>query len=157
MKRFVFRLARLERLREIERREARAELALCLGAEEQARIARQAAHSRLEEAWGAALDGPAASDGRSLRALADWREGLYRALGASDEALDRAAGKTREALDRHTEAARRHRVIERLHETKRERWLEEERLEEGKFLDEIHQLRLARERGGGAEAPTCEG
>ena len=157
MKRFVFRLARLEQLREIERREARAALARALGEEERVRAERDAACSRLEEAWGGTFDEEAASDARALRALADWRAGRRAVLVAADEAFDRATATARAALDRHTEAARRHRVLERLHETKRERWLAEERLEEGKFLDEIHQLRLARERGGGTEAPTCEG
>ena len=155
MKRFVFRLARLERLREIERRQARARLALALGEEHRARADREAARALLDEAWARPPGDGGEIDARSLQALAAWREGRRSALVAADGRVEETARTAHEALARHTEAARHHRALERLRETRYGRWLDDERLEQSKFLDEIHQLRVARERGG-TEAPTCE-
>jgi flagellar biosynthesis chaperone FliJ len=83
-----------------------------------------------------------------MRRLAAWRDALHRmvvhASMREEEARTEASGKSRE----YREASREHRVLELLREKRYRRWLEDAELEERKFLDEIHLLRLARSGSG---------
>jgi flagellar export protein FliJ len=152
VKRFHFPLARLERVRGVRRRQARA----ALGA---ASAELRASRERLEAAAAAlARSGSAAGaveDSHTLKQLAAWREELHGAHARAAGEERKAAAAVARALSTHTEAARAHRVLERLEERARTRWLEAAEIEERKFLDETHLLRRARERSG--LAATGEG
>jgi hypothetical protein len=145
VKRFAFRLARLERLRQAARRQARAALALALAEARQREIERRAREAELHEAETCALEPELAGKPWSLRALALWRAGLRRAVldaaARETQALALAARAERE----HAAASREHRVIERLHERRRQAWSEDARRQEQKLLDESHSLLRARE------------
>ncbi len=155
MKRFRFRLARVERLRAGEKREARAVLATAVFEA----LDRQAQREAFEEQYGAVCaDGlPTTETGceaGTLRDLVAWREGLRDSARTAAEAEVAAFGVAEVAERAYTTASRAHRVLERLHERKRERWTLETLRGERKFLDEIHLLRLVsgrRARSGGKE------
>jgi len=89
-----------------------------------------------------------AEDAGAIRGLYAWRESR-RSL-----AFDAACREVRAFEDAlraeavHSDAARDHRVIEKLHERRREEWLLREEREEQKFLDEVPILRVAREPRG---------
>jgi len=148
VKRFAFRLDRLERLRAMRRKEAHAALATALGEaldREREREGLEAAH---DEARQATLPASIAEDPGAIRGLYQWRESC-RALAyeaACREVLAFEEALRAEAV--HSDAARDHRVIEKLHERRREEWLLREEREEQKFLDEVPILRVAREPRG---------
>ena len=148
MKRFVFRLARVERLRASEKREARAGLVLAVAEALDRQRDREALEESLVEAAGALLPATLPSEPAALRAIAARREGLRAAAHAAAlvevDAFDRALEAEREFA----RASRAHRVLERLHERKRQRHDDEAAHEAQRFLDEIHLLRLS-PRGGG--------
>ena len=145
MRRFAFRLDRLERLRATRRKEAHAALATALAEALDREREREALEASHDEAQRAALPGEIAEDAGAIRGLYAWRESrrslafdaACREVRAFEDAL-RA-----EAL--HSDAARDHRVLERLRHRRREEWLAHEEREEQKFLDEVHILRVARE------------
>jgi flagellar export protein FliJ len=148
MKRFAFRLQRLEKLRQGERRQARSALAAALASADNARRRREALALALRDAEAYRLSGKSATDPRALRELANWREALRSALVKAGEDEIAAVEEVRAAERRYTEASRAHRVLEKMHKRKRTRWYEAFTREEQKFLDEIHLLRLAREHVG---------
>ena len=143
MRRFVFRLARVERVRETQRREARGVLF--------ARIAEARAAERRREALERACDEVAdptaaigsAEDAGVIKArflhLAGLRGAAFVAAAEEVRAFDRAI----EADHAHTEASRAHRVLEKLRARRQQSWLESASRDEQKFLDEIHVLRVA--------------
>lgn len=148
MKRFVFPLARLERLREIRRTQARATLARSVAAARSWRERAETEQARLLRP--APLDDDTAEDapidGALLKADAAWREGR-RAL--ADDARRReseARAEIRRDQSAYALAARDHRVVERLREKRFDRWRLEAERDERLFLDEIHLMRLLRRR-----------
>lgn len=151
MKRFRFRLERLERLRSAERRQSRLALAHALADASAGTRLREAAERSAERAGAAAPRAGESVGSESLKAFYLWRERLRREL------LE-AASREREAWERaaaaeaaYLRASASHRVLERLRERRRERWIEQSVREEQKFLDETHLIRLARERGAEVE------
>ena len=150
MKRFVFRLAKLERLRDVRRREARARLVRALDVARDRESEREDRERAFAEALAAELPPEMASSPADLARLSDWRDGRRRmaAHAARRERVARTAAD--EAAGAHTEAARNHRVLERLRERRYRRWRAELEIDERKFLDEVHQLRLVRKRDGRA-------
>ena len=147
MRRFAFRLERVERLRSTERREAHAALALAIAEALGRQETREALERRYEEALAADVPEELASDPASLKAFAVWREDRRRvALEAARRELE-AFDRAREAERAHASAARAHRVLERLHARRRQGWLEEASRAEQKFLDEVHLLRTGRGQG----------
>jgi len=144
MRRFAFRLARVERLRSAERREAHAALAVAIAEAFERQAEREALERAYERARAAGLPGDLASDSGALKALLEWREGRRRvALEAANRELA-AFDRAREAERAHASAARAHRVLEKLHGRRRQSWFEEASRDEQKFLDEIHLLRTGR-------------
>ncbi len=146
MIRFAFRLGRLERLRASEKREARAVLALALGEAYDSQARRELLERTYQEAEASALPPALESEPRAWRDLAEWRDGLRAAAAAAASDELAAIGRAQEAETAYTRAARSHRVLEKLHERKWQRWLDEGRRDEQKFLDEMHVLRVARGR-----------
>ncbi len=146
MKRFEFRLARLERLRTLERNAARAALTRALGEVEERRRERDRERRELAEALHTELPEELAADPRAWQQLAEWRQRHRLALIAATERESQASEAVRRAEQAHTEAARAHRVLERLRERKYRRWRQEADAEEQKFLDETHLLRVGRKR-----------
>ncbi len=151
MRRFRFRLERLERLRSAERRQSHLALARALAdAIGQTRL-REAAERSAERAEAAVPRAGDELESESLKAFYLWRERLrceLREAGARErDAWERAAA----AEAAYVRASASHRVLERLRERSRRRWLERTAREEQKFLDEAHLLRLARRRGAEVE------
>ncbi len=146
MRRFAFQLARLERVREVRRTEARAALATAMAEMRVQRRNREAGQQALEQAMAVVLAGDLASDPAGLRQLAAWREGRVRCARNAAERETKTASGLREALRAHTEASRRHRVLQRLREQRYRHWLREADMEERKFLDESPLQRLVRRR-----------
>lgn len=142
MKRFRFRLARLEKLRAAQRREARAALALAIGALRECENAAHEAAAAREAAERAELGPDQAFDPAAWRALAAWREATRARERTRLADVENALAVVREAEAAHAAASRAHRVLERLHERRLGRWSEEASREDQKFLDEIHLLRL---------------
>jgi flagellar export protein FliJ len=144
MRRFVFRLARVERLRAAERREAHAALTVAIAEALDRERERERRERAYEDARIAAIPPDLASDPRQLRAFAEWRDGLRRsALDAARREV--AAFETaREAERVHAAASRAHRVLEKLRDRRMQDWYEGASREEQKFLDEIHLLRTGR-------------
>lgn len=141
MKRFRFRLAILERLRLSESRARAVALAEAIRGASSAQRRLAEAGEELQQAardWQADLDG---SDGRDLRGRAEYLDAMRGrradAGAAVVEAGDEVATRERDYSDR----ARAHRVLVRLRERQRRRWLEEASREEQKLLDELHRLR----------------
>jgi hypothetical protein len=153
VRRFRFSLARLERVRGVRRREARAAVGAAIAELRRRRAALEAAAAALAAA---ATPRVTIEDARALKEAAAWREELRRAHAEAAEAERVAAAAVAAALRRHTEAARAHRVLERLRERARSRWLRAGEIEERKFLDETHLLRWVRERGAPAGAGARE-
>lgn len=147
MKRFTFRLARLERLREAERRQARIALMHSLADARRIEAVAEAARRMLEESWSHERGAEAGEDIASWRALAEWREGRRRVV--QQAVVDRrlAAEHVERAAGAHADASRAHRVLEKIREHRRAAWVAEYQSEEMKFLDEAHlQRRLRDER-----------
>jgi flagellar biosynthesis chaperone FliJ len=142
--RFRFRLERVERLRKVRRGDAKAALVAALADARAAEGLRCALEVRWEQARAAGPDLSAGCDGRRIREHALWVETTRDAAAAAahDEVAAFDAARACDAL--HTEAAREHRVIERLRDRRRRAWEEAAAVEEQKFLDEIHLLRRAR-------------
>jgi hypothetical protein len=144
VRRFVFRLARVERLRSAERREAHAALSVAIAEALDRQREREAMERFYEEAQAATLPPDLASDPSALRALAAWREGRRRVAFEAAERESAAFEKAREAERVHAAASRAHRVLERIRERRRQSWFEEASREEQKYLDETHLLRARR-------------
>lgn len=148
MKRFKFRLAKLEKLRKRTKRDTRIALAEAIAEAYDRTRQREAFESRLADSNRQALPATQVSDPKILRQLAAWRDGLHtiavHAAGLEREANAFASEKTKE----YSAASRAHRVLELLKEKRYRRWLEDSEIEERKFLDEIHLLRLARAGSG---------
>jgi hypothetical protein len=145
MKRFVFRLDRLERVRLVGRRQARAALAVAIGEALARQHERETLESRLRQAATAALPADLQDQAWAIRSQALWREGL-RAEAADAAGREVAAfDAARAAEAAHATAAREHRVLDRLHGRRKLEWLEELTREEQKSLDELHLLRRGRE------------
>ena len=94
---------------------------------------------------------PPKSDLSAAQSMDTWIDMYHsvRRLARGDTLIfltDNAVGEAEEENLRHTEAARGHRVLERLHERRRQRWMQAAELEEQKFIDEIHLLRILRTR-----------
>lgn len=144
MKRFEFRLERLERVRDVRRGQARQQLATALGAlrgaqrrrEDEARAAKDAAHHALPEAL--------AADPRLLQQLESWREYRRNCLLEAARLEGVATQQVGVAAHRHTEAERALRVIERLRERRHAAWTEELQREEQGFFDEAALWRASR-------------
>jgi hypothetical protein len=147
MKRFVFRLARLERIRELKRREARGVLVGALAHARDCSARREAEQELLEEARLTELAENERSDPAAWRRLADWRVGRARLVRHWQDQEAIAAERARRAAIEHEAALRSHRAMVRLRETRFSRWLAEAELEERKSLDEGHLLRLVGRRG----------
>jgi len=144
MRKFAFRLERVERLRSAERRSAHASLAIAIAEAFERQSEREALEREYENAVAADLPEELASDPAALRAFAAWRDGRRRvALEAARRELA-AFDRARETERAHAAAARAHRVLERLHARRRQGWFEEASREEQKFLDEVHLLRTGR-------------
>ncbi len=144
MRKFAFRLERVERLRSAERREAHAALAIAIAEAFERQSEREGLERVYENAVAAGVPEELASDPASLRAFAAWREDRRRmALEAARRELA-AFDLAREAERAHASAARAHRVLERLHARRRQSWFEEATRAEQKFLDEVHLLRTGR-------------
>lgn len=147
MRRFRFRLERLERLRSAERRQSRLALARALADAIGHTRLREAAERSAERVEAAALRAGDALDSESLKAFCLWSERLRRELrearARERDAWERAAA----AEAAYVRASASHRVLDRLRERSRRRWLEQTARAEQKFLDETHLLRLARQRG----------
>jgi hypothetical protein len=146
MKRFLFPLARFERLRLARRREALAVLAARLRRVDDARRRREDLESALD-----AADGPPANgrteDARTLKDRYAHREGL-RGAARTTAIVEAAARESAATADRaHTEAMRAHRAIEKLHTRRHQAWRVSAAKEDQKFLDEMHLLRVARGEG----------
>ena len=148
MKRFVFRLARLERVREVRRREARAGLAVAMALLHDRQRERAQEQAALAEAWQERIDAGSTVNASELKALARWRQARGAAVAEAERQEAAAQQSLADAVRRHELAAREHRVIERLRERRRLRWRNEAELEEQKFLDEVAILRAVRERSG---------
>jgi len=149
MKRFTFRLAKLERLRDARRRASRVALAEALA---EARL-RRAERERESEALADARSRPwdaGGSDASELKRLAAWRDGRVRSVELADAAVADAEAVVETAGRKHTEDAREHRVIEKLHAKRWRQWVGEWEREQQKFLDETH---LARRHGSTRTGP----
>ncbi|MCP3979369.1 MAG: hypothetical protein GY716_08575 [bacterium] len=158
MKRFRFRLERLERLRYVQRREAETRLAEALAglADCDALIeTRRRELGRAAASW-SELPRRAPVDANALQLAAD-------ELDASRTAIDRAHAKRRIALERlrtieveHETRSREHRVLERLRARSFERWRLSGAREEQKLLDELHLLKLGRADSSMEVAPCAD-
>lgn len=146
MKRFRFRLARLESLRDVRRREARAALATTIAELRRKTESREAAERALASSEQVFVEPELAESSRALREFAAWRAGLFEATTDARRAETAAAVAAVDSQSRYAEAARAHRVIERLREQRLVRWRHDAELEDRKFLDETHLLRLVRQR-----------
>jgi hypothetical protein len=145
VKRFAFRLARLERLRATARKEAHASLAKALGEALEREREREGLEARHDEARRTDLPDDVAEDPGALRALHAWRESC-RALAFDAACREvRAFDEALRAEAVHADAARDHRVLERLRHRRHAAWLEDAEREQQKFLDEVHILRVTRE------------
>jgi flagellar biosynthesis chaperone FliJ len=148
VRRFVFRLARVERVREAQRREARGVLFTRIAEAREAEHRRKALEDAYHRAAEPTVEIGRAEDARMLKERYLHREGLRGAAVAAATEEMRAFDRAIEADHAHTEASRAHRVIEKLRARRYEAWSESASREEQKFLDEIHVLRVARTTGG---------
>lgn len=146
MKRFAFKLARLERLREIRERQARIELARALARRLEAERRSEDVAEAYRAALEATLPAAAAEDPRAWRERAEAQAACRSMLKQARGEARRTVESCREVALEHAAAAREHRALQRLHERRRRRWRDETEREEQKFLDEVHLLRVARER-----------
>ncbi len=146
MKKFSFPLSRLQRVRELKRRQARAELADAIAEMRTKQHQRDEAHRLWEEGTAAELPEEMTGDPRAAKQLAVWREYRHTCLTEAEADREIAETEVQAKLASHATAARDHRVIERLREKRYRRWVLDAELEERRFLDETHLQRLVRER-----------
>ena len=146
MKRFVFKLTRLERLREIRERQARIALAEALARRRQAETRSEEARLAYDESLAAELPAAVATEPRAWRERAEAQAVRRAGMRLARREARREEADCEEVVQRHAVAAREHRALQRLHERRQLRWREESEREEQKFLDEVHLLRVARER-----------
>jgi hypothetical protein len=151
MRRFRFRLEKVERWRWAARKEARVALARALAEAAARASAREAAERELARADEHSPLGDPSPLPSVLKEFYSWRERLREDLlvarAREKEARERAA----EAEAAHEAARAAHRLLEKLRLKRWSRWLEQARRDEQKFLDEVHLLRAARERGAATE------
>ncbi len=140
MRRFQFRLARLEKLRELRRREARIALAQAVATRDTKREALSEAENMYRQAIYTELD-EGAHDITLWRELMARRERARESVRYAAEKEQEATLSLAEAEAAYAEASRKHRALERLREKRYARWREEEKQEEQKFLDENYLLR----------------
>jgi flagellar export protein FliJ len=148
VKRFVFRLERLERVRKVRRAQARAKLSDALAELRGHRARTQAQRQALDESLRVELPQPLAAEPWALKQLAEWQVHHRRLVERLEREEAEAGRLAREALGRYAEAGREHRVLERLRERRHRQWLEQAEGQDRKFLDEMHLLRLGRQRSG---------
>lgn len=148
MKRFRFRLRRLERLRDVRRRQARAVVAQALARVRE--VVRDREQRECTLATSVSLDPPASGplDPAAIKALAEWREGLRRGVRQAAAVERQERERAREATARLALAARDHRVLERLRERQHALWLCDADVEQQKFLDEVHRTARPQVTGG---------
>ncbi len=146
MKRFTFRLARLEKLRSRRKKEARSVLAVAINKVRDAENIQLACRREYEDSFEAELPDSMAEDPRAIEMMVAWRDGLKRKQAVAGRQLQEAESIVSEKQKFYTEAARANRVLEILRERQYKRWQEETNREEQKFLDEVHLLRLGRRR-----------
>lgn len=156
MKRFRFRLSRVERWRgqvERERRHEHAASLVAIRRAEQAVAAHDAEIDRF-----VAESAAARRSGRLTAEAWSANDGVLVALSARRSELDaellaamRIAEKTLDAL---VQARRDVEVVEALHRSRRERWWREAEREMQKLADEMHQARLARRSEGEGSGPA---
>ncbi len=146
MKRFTFRLARLEKLRRREKQEARSGLALAIGEVRRAEDFVDDCRNEYEKSFQAVLPKELAENPRAMEMLAAWRAGLKRKLETAVRRLQEAEAEAQEKEKIYTETARANRVLEILRERQYRRWRQETDREEQKFLDEVHLLAIRRRR-----------
>ena len=140
MKRFRFRLQKLEWLREIVRQEAEGALARSRDALNELRTRREKLTRQLENSqdrFGASIQG-AGADGSTVRTHAEDLQALRGALDAARPQEQSAQAEAEAAELDLIEKARDHRAMERLRQKQRQGWLEEGLLAEQRFLDELH-------------------
>jgi flagellar export protein FliJ len=142
MRRFSFRLHRLERLREMEKREAGLQLAAAHAVVDERRGRREAAERMLrqsEELWSEVGSGDS-SPREAAAFLEDSRKAT--AVTGTQEREAQHAAENRERIC--IERCREHRVLEKLRERKWRSWLNEAAREEQTMLDELHLLQTVR-------------
>jgi flagellar biosynthesis chaperone FliJ len=148
VKRFTFRPARLERLRDLERRASRAALARAIGASRLAAASRDRELTALAEArsrpW--ALE---AVDAAELKHLAAFGHDVARSVERAERAVVEAEEAMAAAARRHAEDSRAHRALEKLRARRWRRWLEAWEREQQKLLDETYLARRTAARGEG--------
>jgi hypothetical protein len=142
VKRFVFRPAKLERVRDLARRASRAELARALAEGSRSRSEHEREALVLAEARSRAW-APVPVDASELKRLASWCEERAGSVARAEAAVRAADVATEAAARRHTEDARAHRVLERLREKRWGQWIDEWEREQQKLLDETHLARRA--------------
>jgi flagellar export protein FliJ len=141
MRRFRFRLQRLEQLRDMEKREAALQLAVARTGAEEMRAHREEAERTLQESekiWNGIGSGE--SSPREAAAFVD-RSRRVTALAAQRERTAELAAEKKEEIC--VERARAHRILERLRERKWRFWLKDAEREEQAMLDELHLLQSA--------------
>lgn len=148
MKRFRFRLKRLERLRDVRRLQARAVVAQALARVREVVRDREQRECALATSVSSDLPTSGPLDLAGIKALAEWREGLRRGVRHAAAVERQERERAREATARLALAARDHRVLERLRQRQHARWLRDADLEQQKFLDEVHRTTRPRVAGG---------
>ena len=151
MKRFRFRLAILERLRLSASRASAVALAGAIRDASAAQHRLEAVGEDLRQAereWQVELDG---SDGRDLRGQAEYLEAMRGQRADAGTVVRDAQTELATREQDYSIRARAHRVLEKLRERQRRRWLEEGSREEQKLLDELHRLRNTEVGPGGKE------
>ena len=146
MKRFRFRLSRLEALRAGDKRRARAALAAAMADLHDRESDRAALEEELAEALASGPEPERAADPRVMEAFDAWRQGLHLRAGHAREEERAARGKVADATTGYREASRAHRVLELLRERRFRRWLDQARYEEQKLLEEMHRFGDGRRR-----------
>lgn len=145
MKRFHFRLERLERLRRREQRDAAVQLAEATAAVEDCRRRREMlerAENEIHEMWReeSRKNSPRAG---LLREIAEQLEATRRSIEAAGEREKRALELLVSRREAYLERSRAYRVLEKLREKRWRRWLEQVQREEQRQLDELHLLQTA--------------
>lgn len=156
MKRFVFKLERLERLRDVQRREARSRLADAMTELDSRRATREEHEAQLQAAVAATPSEPGEHVARELKQILAWQADRAERVGLAEADESIARDRVEEALAQHAEAAREHKVLGRLRQKRRVQWQQEADTEERKFLDEVHLQRLARRSNGDTEEEPCD-
>lgn len=151
MRRFVFPLTRLERLREVQRTQARAGLAGAIGEVRGWHARAEAEREHLVRPL--PVDDEMTANSEALKADAEWRAGRRALVRDARQHESVAKDELRRHQQDYARAARDHRVVERLREKRFERWRLEAERDERAFLDEIHLLRLLRGRRDASVSP----